>query len=347
MRVGVAHESSGVVAALRQVVASIKGWQVAWVESTGEAAIARCQRDRPDLLLLSPDVGEPGLAEATRRIMRGAPCVVVVVARDSRAQAAAVFEAMGAGAVDAVAAPAVGEDGRLSGLEEIARRLKRSARLVTHRADTARRSGFAPVAPLTPVAPLVAIGASTGGPAAVAAVLSALPVPLDASVVVVQHVDAQFAANLAAWLGGHTRLEVALAVAGGSPRRGVVVVTGANDDLTLTSRLEFAYRRPRDGTFYHPSVDVFFESVAAHWPGPGVAVLLTGIGRDGAEGLLALRRKGWHTIAQDERSSVVYGMPRAAAELNAAVEILPIERIGAAILRALGARGTDKRGTRG
>ena len=83
---------------------------------------------------------------------------------------------------------------------------------------------------------------------------------------------------------------------------------------------------PRDNP-YRPSVDVFFSSLAAHWPGPAAAVLLTGIGRDGAEGLLRLRRAGWHTVAQDESSSVVFGMPREAIEIGAADEIVPLEQI--------------------
>ena len=93
----------------------------------------------------------------------------------------------------------------------------------------------------------------------------------------------------------------------------------------------FIPRSPR-GLPYRPSIDLFFESVARHWPEKGVAVLLTGMGRDGAKGLAALRNAGWYTIAQDEASSVVYGMPKAAKELGAAVDILPISVIAPAIL---------------
>jgi two-component system response regulator WspF len=88
---------------------------------------------------------------------------------------------------------------------------------------------------------------------------------------------------------------------------------------------------PRELCF-RPSVDVFFSSVAAHWPDPGVAVLLTGMGRDGGSGLLTLRRGGWHTIAQDELTSVVWGMPKAAVELGAAVQVLPIDQVAGAIV---------------
>ena len=84
-----------------------------------------------------------------------------------------------------------------------------------------------------------------------------------------------------------------------------------------------------------PSIDIFFDSVAEHWPEKGTAVLLTGMGRDGANGLKNLRDSGWHTIAQDEKTSVVYGMPKEAAQLAAATEILPIDKIGMALKRSM------------
>jgi two-component system response regulator WspF len=343
MRVAIASESDGVTAVLRQVVSSIKGWRVAWAAADGRSTEAACVRDRPDLLLLSLDLGGPATAHVVRRIMRDASCLIIAVAKDPRTQAGLLFEVMGAGAVDAITTPSVGADGRLAGLDEVARRLRTAGRLVTNRTE----AGPAQVDPAgASAAPLVAVGASTGGPAAVARVLASLPADLPAGVVVVQHVDAQFAPNLVAWLDGQTPLAVRLAKPGDRPSPGVVSVTGSNDDLALTADLRFAVRRPRDGTFYHPSVDVFFESVAAFWPTKGVAALLTGIGRDGAEGLLALRRKGWHTLAQDEQSSVVFGMPKAAAELKAAAEILPIDGIGMAIVRAV-QRVTGKRGACG
>ncbi len=98
-----------------------------------------------------------------------------------------------------------------------------------------------------------------------------------------------------------------------------------------------AYTREPIGNPFRPSVDVLFQSLARH-AGPSIAVLLTGIGRDGAEGLLGLRRAGWHTIAQDERTSIVYGMPQAASELGAAVEVLPLEGIAASVAHQIGRR---------
>jgi two-component system response regulator WspF len=111
-----------------------------------------------------------------------------------------------------------------------------------------------------------------------------------------------------------------------------VLIAGTNDHLVLTRARTLEYQPEPHQIFFRPSVDVFFESVAAHWPQAGTAVVLTGMGRDGAAGLLALRRKGWHTIAQDEATSIVWSMPKAAIDAGAAREVLPIGRIAAAVI---------------
>jgi two-component system response regulator WspF len=154
--------------------------------------------------------------------------------------------------------------------------------------------------------------------------------------VIVQHVDAQFAPGLVDWLNEQTALPVELAMAGCPVEGGKVLVAGTNDHLVLQSNLTLTYtEEPRDYP-YRPSVDVFFSSIADCWPGKGIGVLLTGMGRDGAQGLMSLRSASWHTIAQDRATSVVYGMPKAAAELGAAVQILPIQAIGSILIEKLG-----------
>jgi two-component system response regulator WspF len=115
------------------------------------------------------------------------------------------------------------------------------------------------------------------------------------------------------------------------------LLAGTNDHLVLTANLTLSYTPEPHDYPYRPSVDVFCKSVARYWPGKAVGVLLTGMGKDGAEGLLALRRAGWYTIAQDQASSVVYGMPKAAAELGAAVEVLPLAAIAPALVRSCAA----------
>ena len=162
-----------------------------------------------------------------------------------------------------------------------------------------------------------------------ATVLSHLPADFAAPVVVVQHVDAQFAQGLASWLDDQCPLHVRLARAGDRPAPGTVLLAGQDAHLEFASASRLVYSR--DHTPHCapcPSIDLFFKSADRYWPGEIVGVLLTGMGRDGAEGLRTLRASGHHTIAQDRASSAVYGMPAAAAELGAAREILGLDKIG-------------------
>jgi chemotaxis response regulator CheB len=185
---------------------------------------------------------------------------------------------------------------------------------------------------------LLAIGASAGGPSAVAAVLRALPKKFPAAIVVIQHIDEQMAAGMALWLGHQSSLTVRVALEGDRVETGCVLLASTSDHLVLKTPDTVGYTREPREYVYRPSVDVFFQSVARLWRGPAVGVLLTGMGRDGAIGLKALRDQGRYTIAQDETTSAVYGMPKAAARLDAAVDILPLERIAGKLIDVFHAR---------
>jgi len=155
-----------------------------------------------------------------------------------------------------------------------------------------------------------------------------LPAEYPAAVVVVQHVDAQFADGLAHWLDDQTPLCVRLAHEGDRPEAGTALLAGQDNHLVFTRPTRLGYaREPSDGA-YRPSIDVFFKSADYFWQGDVIGVVLSGMGRDGAEGLRALRNSGHHTIAQNRLSSTAYGMPGAAAELHAASEILALDKIG-------------------
>ena len=172
------------------------------------------------------------------------------------------------------------------------------------------------------------LGASTGGPEAVAQILSVFPTDFPAAVVVVQHIGFDFAPGLAQWLATRARLPVLVARAGEEPRAGTVALAATNDHLILRADQRFHYTPEPSAYPYRPSVDAFCESAARHWDKPGVAALLTGMGSDGARGLLQLQRAGWLTIAQDRETSVVYGMPKAAVDLRAVTHSLPLAKIG-------------------
>jgi two-component system response regulator WspF len=219
----------------------------------------------------------------------------------------------------------------VQGGEDLLARLDRLAR-----ARPAAGTGKTPAAQrATGSLPLVALGSSTGGPEALARILRELPSGLAAALVIIQHIDADFASNLAWWLHSRTDRPVHLAQEGEELRPGEVFVAGTNDHLVIRPDRRLGFTREPSNLSYRPSVDVFFRSLVEHWSAPGVAVLLTGMGSDGARGLAELRRAGWHTIAQDEATSVVYGMPRAAVELNAAAQVLPLGEIAGAIQLAL------------
>jgi two-component system, chemotaxis family, response regulator WspF len=182
---------------------------------------------------------------------------------------------------------------------------------------------------------LIAIGASAGGPAALSRIVSYLPAGFCTPIVVVQHVDSQFAQALANWLDDQTPLRVRVAQEGDRPSAGTILLAGGGQHLVFANSYCLAYTAEPIDSSYRPSVDVFFDSIRQHWQGDVLGMLLTGMGRDGTQGLLGLRQDGHYTIAQDEASSAVYGMPKAAADLGAATEVLSLDQIGLR-LRALG-----------
>jgi two-component system response regulator WspF len=170
------------------------------------------------------------------------------------------------------------------------------------------------------------------GPAALATILSALPRDFPAAIMIIQHVDAQFVPSMAIWLNETSGVSVRVARDGDQPQVNAALIAGTNDHLLFTNSRSLGYTpEPRD-CFYRPSIDVFFQSVVRHWTGKAAGVLLTGMGRDGAKGLRAMRDSGSLTIAQDAASSVVYGMPKAAAEMHAAAKILPVNEIAGGLI---------------
>lgn len=142
-----------------------------------------------------------------------------------------------------------------------------------------------------------------------------------------QHVDEVFAAGMAEWLASESKLPVRLARDGEPPIPGQILLAGTNNHIRLLRNGSLVYTAEPRSFVYRPSIDVFFESVANYWRGDAVGVLLTGMGRDGAQGLKQMRERGFLTIAQDQASCAVYGMPKAAAAIDAAVQILSLEKI--------------------
>lgn len=338
MNIAIVNDVALICEGLRRVVESTREHRVAWIAHDGLAAVALCREQRPDLILMDLVMPQLDGVAATRQIMTETPCPILIVTSSVEDNAAQTFDAMGAGALDAMSTPLVGASGEDAGADALLNKIHMIGVLTAdanspRRANGATRWGQVP----RPAFQLVGIGASSGGPMALATILKALPAHFPLPVVLIQHVDALFAPELAVWLDTQTRLKVCLARDGERLRAGCAYLSGRNDHLVMSGYDTLTYTSDPLSLPYRPSVDVFFDSMNREVRGNAIGVLLTGMGRDGAQGLLRLRQNGHMTIAQDQASSAVYGMPRAAAELKAAQRIVPLTEIASTLVRA--ARG--------
>ena len=342
IRVLVVEDSLTMRHHLRASLARDPELEVVGEAADGAAAVEACARLRPDVVTM--DIMLPGMngLAATEHIMADTPTPILVVSSADRHELFNTYDALAAGAVDALEKPR-GDDSDATWGQRLcyAVRLVSRIRVITHpRAKMHGRRAVAPAVPLPvpavlpePAAPLsvIAVGASTGGPGAITELLQGLPSAVDTPVLVVQHIAASepFAVAFSDWLGGLVDRPVAYARDGQplASMTGRVVLAPPDRHLVLDRGL----LRLTDGSPRHscrPAVDNLFESVAREAGAAAAGCLLTGMGRDGAAGLLALRRAGAVTFAQDEASSVVYGMPREAAALGAAAHVLPPDQIG-------------------
>jgi two-component system chemotaxis response regulator CheB/two-component system response regulator WspF len=334
VKIAIVNDMRLAAEALRRAVSLDPRHQVIWTASDGNEALAFCAAQKPDLILMDLIMPNMGGVEATRQIMSRHPCPILLVTADVGANANLVFEAMACGALDAIDTPHVeGKDPRedaaplLKKINDIEKRI--------HAEQPAVRDGErGPASCSMQPAGLVAIGASAGGPGALATVLAGLPKTFRAAIVIVQHIDVMFANGMAEWLHQHSAIPVRLAREGDRLEAGVALLAGAGGHLVLKDAHRVGYvSEPREN-IYKPSIDVFFSSVCKYWAGNAVGVVLTGMGADGALGLKSLRDKGCYTIAQDEATSMVYGMPKAAATLGAVVDIVPVGGIASKLAGA-------------
>jgi two-component system response regulator WspF len=339
MRIAIVNDLALAIEAMRRVIVSSGAHEIAWTARDGSEALERCLRDTPDLILMDLIMPRIDGVEATARIMASCPCAILIVTANVTDNCSKVFEAMGAGALDAVNTPVLEWPASCKGASDLLAKIETIRKLIG--APAGGRSCLResdPVISARADGRLIVIGASAGGPAALARIIQYLPANVRSPIIIVQHVDALFAPALANWLDDQTPLRVRLAQAGDCPTPGTILLAGGHQHLVLATPRRLAYTDEPKDCSYCPSVDVFFNSVKQYWTGEVLGVLLTGMGRDGAQGLHALRLAGNHTIAQDRASSAVYGMPKAAAELQAATEVLGLDQIGLR-LRAFASQG--------
>ncbi len=357
LRVLVVEDSLTVRHRLVDALSSDPGIEVVAQGDNGQRAIELCQRLRPDVVTLDMDLPIMSGLSATEYIMAHCPTPILIVsASTNRGELFKTYDALAAGAVDVLEKPrGDGTDDDWDQRFIAAVRLVAKIKVITHlRArlnPSERRRSAPPATPPTPPAPsdgrpaplnVIALGASTGGPSALVSVLRDLPRISKLTILLVLHIDEPFGSAFAEWLSEHTPHPVRFAADGEPLEAGggrVLMARPGRHLVANGARLRLSSEAERHSC--RPSVDVLFESLATAAGPRTAAALLTGMGRDGAAGLLALRHAGALTVAQDEESCVVYGVPREAALLGAADRVLPLHEIGRSLATAALARGSE------
>ncbi|MBN1582349.1 MAG: chemotaxis-specific protein-glutamate methyltransferase CheB [Anaerolineae bacterium] len=369
IRVVVVDDSLSVRELLVALLHNSEGMQVVGVGSNGEEAVRLVHRLRPDVVTMDVLMPKMDGLEATRRIMCEVPTpIVVVTANMMRADIDLTFEALQAGALTVIRKPGLNDPENCEKLVQTVCLMSgvpvihhwgrdRLPGTSTGAAKSAMEKAGAEVS-LTRFSPglssglrqalkgrdvrIIGIGSSTGGPAALAKVLRPLPADFAIPILAVQHITPGFVSGLAEWLDKETALHVSIAGPGDTPQPGTVLFAPDDYHMELNAWGVVELNREPPYAGLRPSANYLFHSLARNYGVRAAGVILTGMGDDGVEGLVALHRSGGVTLAQDEASCVVYGMPREAAARGAVDQVMPLELI-ALSLEQLDAKRVPRR----
>jgi len=333
MRIAIANDNKENVIILQHIIEKISDHEVAWTAFDGADAVNKCANDTPDLILM--DMVMPILdgVAACHAIMQNTPCAIIIVTSSVTENAAMIFEAMGYGALDVVKTPFTNINSSTSETDDLLKKIKTVANLID--SDTSKNNIRCDnnILVNNKDKKLVVIGSSTGGPGVLATILGSMPGDFSVPIIIVQHVDSTFTQSFASWLDKQSKLEVKIAREGDIPKAGLVLIAGESEHLVMLDGGKLSYTPDPKELVYKPSVNVFFNSVAKHWKGSIIAGLLTGMGKDGAEGLANIRNVGGNTITQTQETCAVYGMPKAADDIGASMQSLPPDEISAEIIK--------------
>jgi two-component system chemotaxis response regulator CheB len=359
-RVLVVDDASIFRRAISEALASVPGVEVVGTAANGKLALARLAALQPDLITLDIEMPEMNGLEVLEAIRAsGASTSAIVLSSRTVRGGEMTVRALEAGAFDFITKPDGGSGAdSISRLRESLRPMvlaiqrRREIQSILH-AGPASRTPKPPVPAVQPVmppvapgrartrtdAPIVLIGVSTGGPTALAEVLPALPAKLGAPVFIVQHMPPLFTEALAQRLRSKSAIPVKEAQDGEIARPDCVYIAPGGRQMKLNvgpkGAIAICINDDAPENNCRPSVDYLFRSAALHFPGRSVAVILTGMGNDGTEGMRMLKRTGAATIAQDEASCVVFGMPREAIQAGVVDTVVPLSRVAESVVRSL------------
>lgn len=343
VRVVVVDDSTFMRGALVRMIEKDPRFKVVDVASNGEEGVAKVKQHLPDVVTMDVEMPIMNGIEALRAIMASTKTPVVMVSTLTEAGAATTLQALELGAVDFLPKALNNKEKNIfKGAEEIHAKLLAAAGVTNGRAD--KLAAQAPVKTALPAASrvlrvnakVVVIGSSTGGPRALQAVLQALPATMPVPVVVAQHMPPQFTLALAKRLNETCAVQVVEAKHGDVLMPGKVYIAPGGFHVRTTPT-GLRIDEDKGESLYKPSVDVLAESALATYGKQVLGVMLTGMGNDGTREFVKLHKAGAHVLAQDQASSVVYGMPRAVLEAGGVNEVLGLDKIGARVCALLGA----------
>ncbi|MDC7219013.1 MAG: chemotaxis-specific protein-glutamate methyltransferase CheB [Spirochaetales bacterium] len=338
MKILLVDDSYLIRSILKEIISSVEGFQVAGEAGNGQKAIEMAKELEPDLILMDVNMPVMDGIEATGRIMEIAPVPIVILTSEDISEVG--YKALNNGALELIPKPSVDKmnaPGFIENFKSVLENISKYGKFRIQkgrkpRGEMAKSAETKPerIEKRTSTFSVLAIGASTGGPAAVRTLLSGLPGDFPLPIIISQHIEEGFDAGYASWLNSGTELTVRLAKETDTLQAGTALVAPATRHLLCQGARIYCDDSPRYNN-QKPSVDKMFTSVAKKYGKEGLAVLLTGMGQDGAEGCVEIVTAGGTTLVQDEESSLIYGMPKAAAERNGASRILPLDKMASTI----------------
>lgn len=353
IKVLIVEDSPVATAILKRILEAAPQIQVVGTAKTGVEALALLEKAQPDVICTDLHMPEMDGLTFTTEVMAIYPRPILVISASVQEDdTCRVFELLQAGAVDIFPKPRTGlisdyekikeelihKIRILSGVKVMTRRRKAQLNQVSASEVSAERTTNSDTVTraTTTAIKAVVIGASTGGPQAIETILSALPGSFPVPIICVQHISEGFLQGFLDWLKHHSRLAIKIAESGEVPVAGKVYFPPEKRHLEIDSRGRFRYSDAAPWMGHRPSVTVTMQSMAHYYHKKVLGILLTGMGRDGAEGMQSIQQNGGWTIAQDGESCVVFGMPKEAIALGAARQILPLNAIAPALIERVG-----------
>ena len=351
IRVLIVEDSPVALTILKRILTSSPEIMIVGTAQTGIEALTLIPNIQPDVICTDFFMPQMNGLEFTSHVMAHYPLPILVISASVQEEDThRIFQLLEAGAVDILPKPKAGlqiENVRLkqalidkvkilSGVKVFKK--KRLLSVLKSRVDNADQA--APVIPLRGNPKIMAVGASTGGPLALQELLTSLPKAFPLPIVCVQHISLGFLPGLIDWLAEDCQLAIQIAPIGERPQPGTVYFPPERQHLEIDQRGRFVHSQAPPVDSHCPSVTTTFLSMAQFYGRKTIGILLTGMGRDGADGMKAIADAGGLTIAQDEATSVVFGMPKEAIALGAAHQVLPIQSIAPTVLKLLQQRST-------